>query len=285
MVKTVPQVQKTDSWLQWRRGKISATMIAPIMGLHPKKSALMLYDEINSGHKEPVNDAMQRGIDKEPDARKCIERHFGVSYPEACVEHETIPYFIASLDGYCPSAKVKIVEIKVLGATNHQSAKLGVVPSIYFCQCQWQLYVANVEMLYYVSYQTDSDYEIIAVKRDDAFIEKAKIAAEAFYRNLVEFIPPEPTDMDLEVLHDPASTEAVKIIESANMIIKQQENMIEEAKSVLKKNSNGRSCKIGDHRFVKYMRKGNIDTARLAADANLNVEDYRKGRIESWRFT
>lgn len=280
--------QSTSDWKNWRRSRIGASDIATIMCLNPWQSPMMLYAQKMSGEDIEESHAMKEGKRKEPLARACAERHFGCSYPPICIQHKDYEYFIASLDGYNPGQRRRILEIKCPGEKHHQTAKLGVICSHWYPQTQWQLFCDGSDEMEFMSYMSDDDYEIITVKRDDGFIEKAKIAAEAFYRCLVDFIPPEPTDMDLIELCSPIANEAAKIIYSANQIIKEQENLIEEAKAALKKESEGKSCRVGDHRFVKYYRKGAIDYLKIPAIAEMpssEIEKYRKQKSESWRFS
>ena len=286
MPKQIHLQQRTPEWMAWRKNKISASMIATIMGLNPKKSPLMLYNQLMNDQSEEVNAYMQKGIDLEPAARQRAEIEFGYKYPEACFEHSEYPYFIASLDGYNADAKYKAVELKVPQANAHHSAKLGVVPSYNYPQLQWQCYICDLDQIMYVSYQDDMDVEFICVKRDDAFIAKAVDAAETFRKCLIRYIEPEPMDMDLLNVDDQETVQFASERSRIQNDIKALEERKDAIDAHLKAMCGNKSALIGGkYRFVKFSRKGNVDVNLLAKDANVDLEKYRKPNFDVWRFT
>lgn len=287
MPKLIPLKQRTPEWHAWRKGKISASMIATIMGFNPKKTPLQLYEQLIKEEEEPVNPAMQRGINYEGEARKAFEKYLDKAYPEACIEHVDNPYFIASLDGYNSSQNAPTLEIKVMGKADHQQAKLGVVPSLYYPQVQWQIYCADAEKGWFASYYPEeSDLEAFKVARDDKFIEKAREAAEWFKNCLIEMIPPEPTERDLfDLSEDVEAEEICTIIQKLDLSIKRQEAEKEILRRKLINKCEGKSCKIGDYRMVRYMRRGNVDYGNIPELIGIDLNKFRKKAIETWRFS
>lgn len=146
--KIIDLEQRTPEWFAWRRGedlpdkgpRITASMVPQIIGASPWGNAYDLWLEL-TGRKpgKASNIAMQRGIDLEPIARAAYTAATGVEVRDVCVEHPTIPWVAASLDGYTLFGD-GICEIKCPGAADHATAILNQVPGKYIPQCQWQLF-------------------------------------------------------------------------------------------------------------------------------------------------
>jgi putative phage-type endonuclease len=286
MPKIVNIKQRTPEWHAWRKNKISASMIPTLMGFNPHETPLQLWEHLQSGKEREINEHMQRGNDLEPAARYEAERKFGVYYPETCIESDEFPWMIASLDGYNANAGVRAIEIKCPTAANHQSAKLGVVPPQYYPQLQFQMYVAGLDEMYYISFISPADFETITVKRDDKFIEKMKPLLKPFRDCLISYIPPEPCDRDLIARDDQETlliaTELASIQEQEKELDLRKEHL----RARLQAKCEDRSALIGDRfRFVKFMRKGSIDYGRIPELEGIDLEKYRKKPIESWRFS
>lgn len=286
MPKIVNYSQGSPEWLEWRRNKVSASNIAIIMGLNPKKSPLMLYNQMLSGEQDPVNAAMQRGLDYEETARNKVCTKLGVIYAPTCIEKGDNPDFIASLDGYNAEATVSILEIKCPGKAAHEQAKIGVVPSLYYPQCQWQMFCADADKMMYCSYDVENDdLEMFEVKRDEKFIAKAEIAANEFLANLRGFVEPEPMDMDCIEILDPESNEKMTRYEFLKNRMQDDKKEMDSIEEDIKKKSDYRSAKIGKYYYKKHYRKGAIDTKKISEEYKINLEDYRKSSVEYWRFS
>lgn len=286
MPKLIDHKQRTPEWFAWRKNKISASMLPTIMGLNPYETPLQLYNQLMSGEQKEMTPAMQRGVDLEPKARLCAENYFTCSYPEACIEDAVCEYFIASMDGFNADGKVPAIEIKCLGEKGHSQSKLGVVPPQYWPQLQWQMYVAGIQEMYYFSYAADNDFEVIKVKKDRAFLDKAVEAAHEFRRCLIDFIPPEPSDRDLIAIDDAEAVLIAADIAEMQLNIRQMTAKSEELRRRLKEICQDRSSVIGDtFRFVKSVKRGAVDYKAIPELELVDLEKYRKAKIESWRFS
>jgi len=77
-----------------RHGRIGGTDVAAILGLNPWRTKLDVYNRIVHGLRDPMNPAMQRGLDVEPVLRAMYVTETGVSLIEphpgviASEEHE-----------------------------------------------------------------------------------------------------------------------------------------------------------------------------------------------------
>lgn len=284
MAKLVKLKQRTPEWHAWRKGKISASMIPTIMGFNPYQTPLQLYEQLMNEEEVPVNAAMERGIELEGKARIWAENKLNCSYPEACLEHDLYNFHIASLDGFNLDGQVKAIEIKCPGKQNHDVAKLGVVPPQYYPQLQWQMYVAGIDKMYYISFDGD-DGEIIEVHRDDRLIDKARAIANDFRTCLVEYLPPEPCDRDLIQVNDPEAIFIARELADVDTEIRKLEQEKEKLKTRLIEKVGYQSSKVGEFRLVRYTRRGTVEYTKIPELANVDLEKYRKKPIQSWRFT
>jgi len=186
IIRTEPQ--GSEDWKTYRNSRISATNIAPIMGVSPFKTALMLYEEkLNLRPPEPLNQKMSEGMALEEHARNFMNRVHHTDYEPIVLQHGDINYLMASLDGM--NSKGEILEIKC-GRGSHELAKQGIIPEYYLSQLNCQMECSNTTQAYYCSYRSNDDCVLITVKRDDAFIEKMLVEVDLFYKNLLNFIPP-----------------------------------------------------------------------------------------------
>lgn len=286
MPKITNLKQRSPEWHRWREGKITASQIATIMGLNPKKSPLMLYNQIQNGGEDQVNESMERGTRLEPLARAWAEDYLSSAYPEACMEHEEYPWLAASLDGWNECARVKLIEIKCPGAANHQQAKLGVVPSQWYPQCQMQMYIADVDEMYFISYVSDDDVESVLLKKDDRFIKKMMEAVFEFRSCLTNYLEPDPMDMDLLNVDAPEAIAFASELCRIQSDIKALEDRDKQLRAHLKMLCEGKSALIGgQYRFKKSMARGAIDYSVIPELTNVDLEKYRKKPFEKWRFT
>lgn len=287
MPKIINTVPRSPEWHAWREGKITASNVATLMCLNPNKSPLMLYTQMIEGKEETVNEAMARGSRLEPHARAWAEDYFTCSFPEVCMEHDEFPWFTASLDGWNKDGRVvKAIECKAPGEKNHQQARLGVVPSFWYPQCQAVIEIAKINEMAFISYFNEMDVEVIIVKRDEKFIAKMMAAVHEFRKCLVDLIPPDPMDMDLLNVDTPDAVQLASELSHIQSDMKRLKESDETIRDQLKGLCEGKSALIGgQYRFKKSMRPGNVDYKAIPELANVDLNAYRKEKIESWRFS
>src|ERR1700757_2416969 len=117
----------SDEWLTWRKQKITATDSAVILGISPYRTALELWAEkLNLIDPPVMNIYMQRGNDLEPEAREKFQDMMSVLVFPCAIEHKTIPWMAASIDGITLERDL-IVEIKANGPKTHSLALKGIV--------------------------------------------------------------------------------------------------------------------------------------------------------------
>src|SRR5579862_2683624 len=110
--------QGSESWLKFKKGKISASMAPPIMGESPWQTPLELWESIIFDRQKEKTPAMERGTKLEPIAREALIERTGLQYGPVVVQSIEHPWLIASLDGYYHDPKndtVYVAEIKCPG--------------------------------------------------------------------------------------------------------------------------------------------------------------------------
>lgn len=140
-MKFIHLKQGSAEWLEWRRKVIGASDAPVIMGHASLKRLEALLEDKISGKRNEPNAAMRRGTEMEETARQCFEKKMGLSVFPCCVEHRSIPWMVASLDGLCPDQKT-LVEIKCpTSSKSHDIAKENKVPDYYYpsFNTRWRL--------------------------------------------------------------------------------------------------------------------------------------------------
>lgn len=187
--------QRSDEWLAWRRGGIGASEAAVIMGISPFKTKQELWEQkLGMAPGEPMNPAMQRGVDLEDEARALFIKMSGMEVFPICGEHEQMPFLRVSYDGITFMGDSG-VEIKVPGEKTHLMALSGKVPGYYWCQIQHQMLVGDMEEMKFFSYRPEMPDPgqrgaIITVARDDLFLEKYVAEATTFWEHVQSETPP-----------------------------------------------------------------------------------------------
>ncbi len=179
-------VQGSSEWLELRKTKITATDSSICMGLNPWRGTVRLYEEkLGLIPPQPINDAMQRGMDMEQEAREAFEKSTGyMVFPQVIVKD----WQMASLDGIDLESTVQ-VEIKCGGKKLHDMAKKKVIPAYYRCQIQHQLLMTGLSYSYYYSYN-GCEGIVLVVERNDEFIKEMVEAEWQFYECLMNKVPP-----------------------------------------------------------------------------------------------
>ncbi len=96
--------QRSPEWIAARRGKITASTAAAILGLDKNKGPLAAYREITGPHKDKDNRHTAWGREFEPAARSSYEVETGALVLETGFWlHPTLPWLGASPDGLVAS--------------------------------------------------------------------------------------------------------------------------------------------------------------------------------------
>lgn len=273
--------QGSPEWFALRKTKITATDANIIMGASHWKTRIQLYHEkLSEETQSYINERMQRGIDLEPIARDLFNVKTGLNAKPVVIVKD---WAMASLDGLCCDSGA-IVEIKCPGSKDHVVALSGKVPDHYYPQVQHQMYVADVQMAYYFSFD-GMDGVIVKVKRDDKYIEKMLIEERKFYECLINNTPPLPDEGDYIERDDSLWMECAKKWKSITEAIKNLEKSEEEIRKQLIFLSGESNTKGAGISLCQVQRKGNVEYAKIPQLNGVDLEPYRKASINSWRIT
>lgn len=205
-MKIVSFTQGDEDWHAWRKGGLGASDISIVSGSNPYKTPLQLW-EIKCGYRadDPMNRAMQHGVDNEQQARDWVNGQFRLHLQPTCVEDQDVSYFRASLDGYDFDQKV-LCEIKcpISEAILDKALMTQAVPDYWFDQMQWQIMLAQPQRAFLAIW----DWRTKSCITLDMFghpnkIKKLRELGEKFWKDVQFGRPPEPQESDyIEVKAD-----------------------------------------------------------------------------------
>ena len=275
--------QRTQEWYEYRKNHIGASDTPNVMGIGYESPYQVWLEKIGMSQPKKMNEAMERGVRLEPQAREKYNEMTGYDMMPIIGEDEEFSFMMASFDGMSSDRK-HIVEIKIPGQKNHQMALDGQVPTHYYPQLQKQIYVAGLERVDYFSYSEESSI-IIPVERDDTFI-ASMILEEVKFWDLVEsFTTPELTEKDVIKRFD----SEWQILALQCLDCQKRLEVLQEEYDLLRKSlilSSGQYNSVGSGiRVTKCVRKGSIPYSELEEIKSLDLEKYRKKPTESWRVT
>ena len=285
MRKQVEIRQRTPNWFAWRKGKIGASDVSAIIGENPFKTALELFEQKMLDTSTPVNDAMQRGIDYEDEARQAACNSLGIAYEEACFEHCSRPYLISSLDGWKEGQGA--LEIKVPGKDAHALAMGGMIPSYYIPQCQAIMLVTKTDSMFYASYDpATKQLATVMIKRDSELCDRIEQAAEDFHRRMINFDPPEPSERDYPRFADANGLE-LRVREAKLKLeeLKAWEKVYDGLKEEAIAQTGNRNAYLGEMRITKVISKGRIQYKDIPQLKELDLEAFRSHPVTSYRIS
>lgn len=190
-------LQRSDDWFAARCGKVTASRVADLMsktksGYSASRNnymAQLICERLTGRPAESFNSAaMQRGTEKEPEARAIYMLESGEIVEECgLVIHPDMPDFGASPDGLVCSDG--LIEIKCPNTWTHlETLKTGKPKHEYFTQMQAQMACTRRQWCDFVSFDDrlpeDIAYFCTRIQRDDAFIGVMLAETAAFLYDL-----------------------------------------------------------------------------------------------------
>ncbi len=283
-MKIIEMKQNTDTWLEWRKNKVGASDAPIIMGVSPWCSALQLWErKLGIAEDQKENFAMSKGKALEHEARCAFMQLKNMAMTPEIVEHETLDWCIASLDGLSVCQKYAL-EIKVPGREAHLSALAGIVPDYYIPQLQHQLAVTGLDMIYYYSYDGQNN-ACIEVQRDQAYIDKLIAEELKFYKCMVTCTPPQLSERDYNIRTDDRWFQNALDWQDANRDLKLAQEKEADCRTRLIKLSQSRNSKGFGVKVQKIIRAGSVDYSQIKELQGIDLDKYRKPASESWRIT
>lgn len=271
------KIQGSEEWKYKRRKSITASDASVLISANPWKTPLQLWKEKLDGIETPVNAAMQRGTDLEPEARADFEDISGIPmYPDVVV-HPKRPWMMASLDGISFDRK-QAVEIKCPGEKAHLSYLDGELPDMYKAQMTHQMLVTHLQQIYFFSYHPKFEPALMIYTFDFGFACRLLRAEIKFYHCLISRTAPCDGALDASRL---ALVEQYKEV---TLLLKGLEKEQEELKGKIV-NAFGRPYETEGFKLTKVVSPGRIDYKKVPQLEGLDLEPYRGKDIESWRIS
>lgn len=187
--------QRSDAWFQAICGNVGASSVDKIITTkgEPSKQRteymMTLCAERITGKQEVgyLTQAMQNGIDREAEARSLFELSQGVEVKEVGLVYTDDKSCHCSPDGLI--GDLSGLEIKNPMSKTHIKYLLdGKLPTEYFCQIQFSLFVSGRGSWWFMSHYPAIKPFIIECHRDEAWIAKCDTLLKEFNQELDEMV-------------------------------------------------------------------------------------------------
>jgi putative phage-type endonuclease len=277
--------QQSEQWFALRKTKLTATDANVLMskeGSYFGKTPTTLYnDKTSDAPPKSPNEAMQRGSRLEPIARELFEVQTGIKMEPQVVVKD---WAMASLDGMNHTGDL-ILEIKCPGPKDHAVALNGKVPDHYYPQLQFQMYVTDLDEVFYYSFD-GFDGCLIVVKRDEEYIANMIQVCKKFYDCLVNRIPPESPqddylnmeDEEMWAYHLTRYKKICKDIEELEADKKAIKDSMRFLSGEVNAKGNGATLSL-------VTVKGRIKYEKIPELIEVDLEKYREPSRTEWRLT
>ncbi|EFB7104364.1 hypothetical protein HGM12_000758 [Campylobacter coli] len=260
--KIIDLEQGSVEWLNFRKGKIGASMVASCVGIKGAFNSKEEARDIILGLKEVYqNEAMRRGNEYEPLIRARVEFLHSVSITPVVLQSLENEMFIASLDGIDENGV--IYEFKY-SQDEYDFIKRNKKPSDkYYAQVQFQLYISGKEKCIFVVMNKEEEIVECEVLRDEAYQEWLVKSVKQF---ILDYIINQKSDYkDLDDNH--AKELTIEIIRLENTI-KPIKEKLESLKKELIALANGEKARCLDITIYPQIRttidyKGFLEFAKL----------------------
>ena len=188
--------QRSPEWYAVRLGKVTGSQVSAVLAKRDSATRANYLSELVverlTGQQAEffMNDAMQHGIDTEPQARMAYEAHKGVLVDEiGFVNHAVISNFGCSPDGLV--GLDGLIEIKCPNSKTHIDTVLSKkAPTKYIPQMMAQMACTGRKWCDFVSFDQrlpeDLQLFVVRVDRDDQYIANLEKEVSAFLAEVDE---------------------------------------------------------------------------------------------------
>lgn len=276
-MKVIDVQQGTSEWLEWRSQGITATDISSIMGVNPYKSRYQLFLEKKNKKKTILNANMIHGQNLEPEARKWLENSLSMDLLPLCVQHPSLSFARASLDGINIDQKY-LAEIKCPASDYILDGvkQSGKFPDIYLYQVQWQMLITGFSQADLVFYDYRSQEGTIVHLKEDRDLQLLMLdEAQDFLKLLTQDTAPPLEDTDYLYLDDP---ELLKLIEKYDSISREKRKLDKEQKelkSLILEFGDGGSFEAAGYRATRHSFPMSYDLDKMKDDG-IDLKLYQK---------
>ena len=280
-MRKVALEQGSQAWLEWRKGLLTATDAAMLMGISPYVTPYKGWQrKVGQAQEQAVNSAMLRGQRDEPIARSMFIEQYGINMTPCCIESDTYNFLGASLDGISDCGEY-LLEIK---SQNMDSIKENGVPGHHMAQMQHQLLCTDgsAKKCFYVTI-CGNEIHTVEVLPDPKWIEKYVPKAQEFWKGIIFFEAPTMTSKDYkDMSENPTWNDYAIEYRKVDEQIKSLELLKETYKKELLKICGEDSCLGSGIKVMKKISKGRIDYDSVPELSGIDLEKYRKSSTSSW---
>lgn len=279
-MKTIDLIQGTSDWHGWREDGVGGSESSAIHEESPyitrrdlwflKKGLLTQED---NGEKDYI---FQRGHDAEAKMRGEIFALLGHTFEPICVEHETLPFIRASLDGY--SDHFGVLEAKLVGKAALANALKGELPRHHWIQMQHQMIAAGCNAGKYFCSDLKDNGAIVDVSLDKEFAKLHIEKTAEFWDSLKRNIAPPLSDRDTLI---PENSMHVRLFMDLARIRTELDKMTAEYEAILEELKTAYphpKVECAGVKFLKINRQGSISYAKIPELKNLDPEYLEKFR-------
>ncbi|EFN3027396.1 hypothetical protein HKV08_001497 [Campylobacter coli] len=194
--KIIDLEQGSVEWLNFRKGKITASIVASCIG---EKGAFLSKEkakELIQGVYEPyVSEAMKKGREYEELIRAKMEFIIGKDITPIVIQSLENELFMASLDGIDNEKTIYEFKYSTNNKEYEQVLKFKKPSSKYYAQIQFQLFVGGFEKcvfavlnenddLTYCMVKSDKEYQDFMLRKIDEFIKDYLVNQKSEYKEL-----------------------------------------------------------------------------------------------------
>jgi putative phage-type endonuclease len=306
-MKVINLTQGDVAWLSWRKGGITATDAAILLGRSPYKTRWRLWAEKVGFAREvdlSLNPLVRRGRENEDKARQVFEAQHGEILLPACVESSVNPLMRASLDGLTSRnepVELKCPSDKVWQEVCNQGAS-STAYMLYYCQVQHQLLVTGAKRGFLVFWHESHGIKTFEVLPDLAMLKELIQAAATFWQQVLKREEPvKDPERDLyipegeEISNWIFAAEQYRLHEAEIAVLKEriadlkqrQSPHLETMKSLMGEHFHADYCGV---MVTRYRQRGKVDYKKLITDKagpvdDADVEKYREKSSERCRVT
>ncbi|ELL6952418.1 YqaJ viral recombinase family protein [Campylobacter coli] len=194
--KIIDLEQGSPEWLNFRKGKITASIVASCIG---EKGAFLSKEkakELIQGVYEPyVSEAMKKGREYEELIRAKMEFIIGKDITPIVIQSLENELFMASLDGIDNEKTIYEFKYSTNNEEYEQVLKFKKPSPKYYAQVQFQLFVGGFEKcvfvvlnenddLTYCVVKSDKEYQDFMLRKIDEFIKDYLVNQKSDYKEL-----------------------------------------------------------------------------------------------------
>lgn len=276
--------QGSEEWHRFRQNHIGASDAPIIMQKNPWTTPYKLWQQkLGLANGPEDNEAMQRGREREPQARNEFNRLTGFFVNPVVVKNLDYPFMCASMDGLSECGKYA-VEIKVPGRLDHECALDGIIPEKYIFQLIHQMIVCNLESIFYFSWNENSS-KILELSRKQDQVTQLLANEKEFWDCIENLKVPALIDKDYETRTDKDFLQ----YEYDYLLAKKERKLAEEKEKHYRDRlielAGDKCCKGNELRMTKYIIPGRVDYAEIPELKQIDIEKYRKPNTVAWRIS